>query len=245
MSVLFARSSSEYAEYAGAPVTTRPFSISVWYYPTSFSSDATIFSVSEIATFYFHTLLVNTSGYATAGDFGSGGVDVATGGAPALSTLAWNHLVAVFASPTSRTIYWNGSGNKVTNTGNSGTGPTIDYTTISGNHFSGSVSDQADGRIAEVTLYDFALSDDQVDILFERHWPLIIQRSGIKHYWEMPGNGGPSRDQFGGLDMTWYNTPVVADHPPLIYPAESIVIPVSEGIDLGNISRFPANLLGI
>ena len=79
--------------------------------------------------------------------------------------------------------------------------------------------------IAALLGWDAALTDDEVAALAAGHSPLLIRPASLVAYWPLGGlSGDHDRDIVGGYDLTAYNSPTWADHPPVIYPSGGRVV---------------------
>ena len=74
-----------------------------------------------------------------------------------------------------------------------------------------------DGRIAEAAIWNVELTDAEVAILGKGFSPPFIRPESLVFY--APLIRDEDDDRVGGLSLTAYNTPTIASHPPIIYPA--------------------------
>ena len=125
----------------------------------------------------------------------------------------WNHVAAVFASNSSRSPYLNG-GSKDTSTVAQNT-VTSDKIFIGQGLGSGYTS----GRIADVAIWNAALTDTEIAILALGYSPLTIRPQSLVSYWPLIGRTSPEIDLVGGYGLTLVNAPTAAAHPRIIYPS--------------------------
>jgi hypothetical protein len=71
------------------------------------------------------------------------------------------------------------------------------------------------GSIAEAAIWNVALTDAKVAILAAGFSPLFVDPQSLVAYWPLVRD--TDDDVVGGYDMTAYNTPTVASHPPKIF----------------------------
>lgn len=106
---------------ASTPVTAVPCSIAAWMYVTTVGGNNQPLRIMDNATsnndFSFYIDGVSH----TIGESKSGGAAVSANGSVAVTTATWQHVVAVFATNSSRSVYLNGA-NKVTDV-SSASGP--------------------------------------------------------------------------------------------------------------------------
>jgi hypothetical protein len=200
MARLFDDAQSQYLENANAIVSAVPFSVSMWVYPDADLS-MIFMSIADTAgdTNYFDLRMSATTLKAgiSASDTGSG---FSNAGATAALTLnQWNHIAGVFSAVDSRTIYLNG-GNSNTDS-HSRTPAGIDNTAIGALVRTG-VAAATSGRIAEVGIYNVALTDDEIAELAKGASPLLVKPANLVAYWNLFGRSCPEPDIVGGFDMT-------------------------------------------
>ncbi len=223
MARLFDDASTEYLSVDVASVTAVPFTMSAWFYTDSTSLQQSLLQLVDLST-NDHWYNINLTG----GKVRALAISTISNGITDTSTSyganAWHHAAGVFPSTSSRSAYLDGGG-KTTNT-NLVVPAGIDRTAIGafrdstpGGYFS--------GRIAEVALWDVALSDDQVAGLSAGICPLMVEPQNLVNYWPLGGMytaDDADKDRMtAGNHLTPVNTPSTADHPPIIYPGIPIV----------------------
>jgi hypothetical protein len=141
------------------------------------------------------------------------------------SANTWHHIVGVFASTTSRTVYLDGVAG------------TEDTTSIASNGYSrteiGRVSEgdgtsdlqYMSGNVAEFGLWSVVLTATEIAALAAGFWPPMIRPASLHSYSPLIGRLSPEIDRVGGNDLTLFNTPTTAAHPPVIYPERQIFTP--------------------
>ena len=124
----------------------------------------------------------------------------------------WSHVFASGVSATDRTNILNGDvSSKGTSTGSS-TPVSIQRTSIG--YAQAGTTDFLDGRIAEVFLWDAALTDNEGASLSNGVSPYRVRPGNIIHHWPLYGRNNPEPNFVGTSDMTFVNSPSQADHSP-------------------------------
>jgi len=219
MARLFNDASTEYLEVTSTPVTATPLTLACWFY-----SDTTAIIQTLIAV-HNHGLPIQSFTLDIRGDIGGDPIHAATTQSSADSHAAtssgysantWHHAAAVFTSPTSRAAFIDG-GSKGTNT-TSRTPSSIDHINIGALDYSIGQAGAMSGRIAEAAIWNVALTDAEVASLAAGFTPPFIRPQSLVAYWPLVRD--EDQDNVGGYDLTPINTPSIAAHPPIIYPAQ-------------------------
>lgn len=167
------------------PLTAVPLTISAWFYPTSFAANGTIASANG-AGGDRHELRCSTAAKVEAVSRMAG----PTTGSATISTTAvintWSHACGVFASATSRSAYLNGAG-KVTNATN--------ITPVAMSAFTiGATPSVFVGLIADVALWNVALTDAEILALSKGVSPMRVRRESLVSYIPLYGAESPEPD---------------------------------------------------
>lgn len=212
----FVRASSQRLTYPSPIVTAVPFSVAAWVNPTTGVSNY-IFSVSDAGPNNFFDLLLHAGSpnqrvLAQCYDGVAGGTAATT---VAATLGAWNHAAGVFTNNSSRSAFLNGA-NKVTET-TTVTPNVAGLTTYIGHNAYD--ANYLNGLLAEVGVWDVALSDDEVAALAKGFCPLLIRPQSLIAYWPLFGNQSPEPDRWKNrYDLTLTGSPAKADHPRIYYP---------------------------
>jgi len=153
----------------------------------------------------------------------SGGSASATGGS--ISNNTWHHVCGVNRSTTSRELYLDGVSVGTDNT--LSTPAAMDRMTIAGN--SARTANWMDGRIAEIGIWNVALSPLEVQQLGQwRHAPPMVRSKNLKFYksfqHEHPDSNGQidvsdsPHIQHPGIPLTNVGSTFAAHPPNIIYP---------------------------
>lgn len=191
-----------------------PFSFAGWFKTSSATSQAVIGYAATAAdsgqvyqlmwvdgTFHVHAeefdLSINPGAVTTVA--GTGG--------------AWNHGVAVFNSASDRRAYING-GNKITNA-------TTVAAIAEDNIGIGIVARTAqafpfNGSIAEVGIWNVALTDNDVAALFSGVSPLMVRSAALVNYWPLIGQQSPENDVMVAAQHVTLTGTTAGTHVPII-----------------------------
>lgn len=196
-----------------APITGPPLSVSAW-----FDSDIdpgtphrTMLSITDKdASGQFYKLYIEgfgdrnvhwesrdvTAGVATSTTFWSVGT--------------WHHALGVEASASDRRVYLDGGGKGTDTTNKTPVG--LDHISV-GRLGSSSPDNHFDGKLAEVGLWNVALTDDEAVSLASGVSPLRIRPGNLRGHWPIFGTGSPEPDFSPQANhLTLFGTSI-ADHP--------------------------------
>jgi len=234
MARLFDDAQSEYLKAASIGVSSLPYSMAAWIYPDDVSIGGYILSIGDSSNEQ------NYAGIAFSGNLAGDPVtalsrDSATLPSYAQSTAGaggvantWYHAAGVFAALNSRAAYFNGGSKGTNSTTRIPTG--LDSTFVS----SAARSTPAtffSGRVAEVGLWNAALTDAEVASLAAGLCPLLVRPDALVGYWPLGGvydADSGDHDVAGAAPLTAYNTPSTADHPGgILYPASIGLFPAA------------------
>lgn len=209
----FESTSAQFLTVDSAPVTAVPLTIACWFRPESVT-DARLVTIvdKDVDTEAFSVeAWSDTNLYASTSAGGGIGSAVASG---PWSVAAWTHATAVFGAADSRTIYRDG-GNSGTNT-DSFAPSGLDRVAVA--TWGGSVTTSYfDGRIAEIGIWNVALTEDEAASLADGASPMLVRPDALVAYWPLIGRASPEIDLIGGANLTVTGA-VVADHPRIMYP---------------------------
>jgi len=196
-----------------APVTAAPLTIACWFNQTA-SAAGLLVSIGvngggdRLQIFTNGPLSQAVAAGAIQG--GTSGQSVLTG-VPTAGE--WNHAAGVFTSATSRTAYWNGAAGtpNTTSATPSGVNSVVigaRYNTTLGAYFSGS--------IAEVAIWNAALTAEEIASLSKGFHPTLIRPASLQFYAPLIR---AAQDLRGGLSIGELGTGTTgSDHPRIIYP---------------------------
>lgn len=138
----------------------------------------------------------------------------------------WNHMCARAFASDSRDVVLNADfANKGTNTNESAPAG-LDSIDI-GLEGDSSPADAWVGQLAELAIWDVALSDADVQALNDRVSPWLIRPDARVSYWPLWGTTSPEIDVWGGNHIALVNAPPRASHPRIILPSVAILVPAA------------------
>ncbi len=219
MARTFADGSSQYLQVLSTPVTAVPITICAWFKATEATDEHVLVSINDADTDWFNLDI--------RGDVGGDPVravtrltasQVTASTTAGYSANTWHHGCAVFIAANSRAVYLDG-GSKGTNASNV---TPADIANIEiGRHAAG---DYMDGDIAEVAIWNIALTDAEVAVLAKGYSPLFVHPQNLVAYWSLIRD--TDDDIVGGYSMTPQNAPTISAHLPIIYPVSPQIITV-------------------
>jgi len=236
----------EYLQRDAAPVATTPLSLACWHYNTDTTKGQYVLWVGDKdVTDNWFCLFANT-GSQGPDAFAYDGTQGRARASAGESANTWHHLCGTFTTSTSRAMYIDGGskGTNATNVTPAGT----DRVTI-GQSGDDTPSAPVYGRVAEAAVWNIILPDDVVAALAKGYSPLLFLE-GLVAYWPLIRD--EDQDRVGGYDLTAYNSPGIAAHPRVFYPAPPRIIAIPGGEDLEkaladsvSIADSPANAIGM
>lgn len=225
MARLFAAASLEYLDTTGIPASVPPMTFACRVKFTSLPTDGNYMTLLQISdhdggdNFAIH--IGNSGGtYFLTTVEQDDGANFAAVLAFAANTTDWFHLTGVL-NDTTRECYVGGSG-PGTDLGDGGANATGLSRTVIGAFLAlGGPFNYLDGAEAEACIYDTALNAAEIASLGKGYSPLFIRPQSLQAYWSLIRD--EDQDRVGGHNMTAYNTPSIAAHPPVIYPAVPLI----------------------
>lgn len=213
------QASSEYHEVDATPVTAVPLTIAGWMYPADTTTFKTLVAIvdKDVPDRWFAVYLDSTA-HAVAAARGDAVNDALAVTTATHSASTWIHVAGVFDSNVSRSIFLNGA-NKVTNT-NDRTPSGLDRFSI-GRHGDSTPGTYMNGRLAEVCVWNVALSDNEIALLARGINPLRIRAQSLLTYHPLFGNASPEPNLAvggGTYNLAATGTIDAADHPPVRPP---------------------------
>ncbi len=200
-----------------APVSAYPFTMGGWFNPAATNKTYDLIFLKNSGSNYAGIYL-NPSGSSPV--IGATINDAQTALSSSTFTANnWHHAAGVFTSSTSRQAFLNGAGGTV-NTGSqsfSVPSQTMIGGFLEGTNVYGSVS----GFLAEIFVYNVALSANEIKALANRVSPLRIRPSNLIAYWPLYGRSSTEPNLKGSLySLTANGDPLPSQdkHPPIMRP---------------------------
>jgi len=236
MALLFDDGSTQYLNSATTSITVAPFSVSAWFIDDAGqNNDRTIFQIQDVDAAEDLWTLQRANAPTNLLKFRFNSSSPSAGSQAQTSntyiTDVWSHAVMVEASSTDHQCYLDGDdASKGTSTTDT-TPVNMDSMSI-GMERDSSPADAWSGFIAEVAVWNVALTLADITILSLGYSPLFVKPGNLVNYWPLIGTNSPEIDIIGGFDMTLVNTPTKSAHPPIIYPAMPYIItaPAAAGL---------------
>lgn len=220
----FTDAADNYLSYGFALSSAYPLSFSCWFYPTVKDVDhyALVTMADTAVVNQWLGLYPNSLNSVNMSVRNVNGYSATTTTMFNLNT--WNHTLGVLESSTSRYVYLNGGG-KATDT-NTCAFPTGLDNTIIGALIRTTTLQTISSRVAEVAIWSVALGDVEAVALAAGISPLAVRPQSLVAYWPLFTDA--DIDIVGGYDLTDYNSPTVADHPPVVYTIPPLMTPYQE-----------------
>jgi hypothetical protein len=217
MAYTFSRAGIRYLRTT-APVTATPLTISAWSYPTSVpawpSPACFLVSLGDTGANDYRFSL-GWSGYAASpqrafinvsGPIPGGGSTSGTGVSGAVTLNTWQHLAGVFVGQYERYAYFNGTVSPIDTTG---LVPISIDSLFIGTHRTDANDGQHVGRIAEVGVWNAALSAVEINSLAAGMSPELIRPQSLVFYAPLIRD---LTDKVGGRILTNVNNITISDH---------------------------------
>ena len=208
MAISFSGSAQSYYS-ASTPVTAVPLTIACRMNKSSSATQGLIAGVMRNAgsTFYGFYIYANASAKVTA-TAANNNVFAEAQSTTSYSASTWHHVCGVFSSNTSRTIYLDGAGSATNTT--SLTPTLIDIVTIAAARKSGFVDNYLNGSLAEVAIWNAALTEPEAKSLSAGMSPKLVRPQSLALYLPLIRS---AQDQKAALAFTTEGSPTVANHP--------------------------------
>lgn len=239
----FSSASSQRLTVGTSPMTTVPLTMSCWYYCTDTTTLQTVLELSKAGAgvgVHKYRLILR-------GDLAGASKTLQAQQNPGnvvSSTIAytgstWQHACGVFTTTASRTVYLNGANNATDTT--AGSPASVDQTSLAvawDGSGAGVWTQYYTGRIAEVGVWNVAITAAEVASLAKGYSPLEIRPASLVAYYPLGGHYGQfDLDRWKNrYDLTAYNSPTWSDHPRVIYPGPSFA-PIKKTVATGNRRR--------
>ena len=200
---------------ATAPVTATPITIVFWAHLDAIDGVAVALLRNTVGQFWgWYVDFTGTSVRAVVADNNSFAVASQT----TVSTGTWHHCGGVFASTTSRTAYLDGSAGTEETTSKTPSDVTGLALSTAARVLDSGVGNWVNGRLAEIALYDVALTAGEMSSLSKGVSPLKIRPASLVFYAPFMGRYSPEIEVITNKVVTLTNAPTQSNHPRIIYP---------------------------
>ena len=208
MAISFSGSGQSYYS-SSTPVTAVPLTIACWMNKPSAATGGFVAGIMRNAGSSWHGFYIvaanNGKIYASVAN---ANVFAEAQSTTSYSANTWHHVCAVFSSNTSRTVYLDGAGSATNTT--SLTPTLIDIVTLAAARKSGLVDNYLNGSLAEVAIWNAALTEPEVKSLSAGMSPKLVRPQSLVLY--VPLIRSP-QDQKAALAFTTEGSPTAASHP--------------------------------
>lgn len=225
MAVEFIRSSSEALTLGSAPVTAAPLSMACWFNSVNVADEQGLVSLADVnTTNNYWVLALRGPVPADNVEFSvNDGISSDTLTTTGYSANTWHHAACAEDSSSLRRVYIDGGSQGFGFINHTPSG--IDNVGI-GRYSSSTPFSYMDGRIAEVGIWNIALSAAEFALLAKGFSPLMVRPDALVFY--MPGirdvSAGNWREYIGGVNLTEIATPTVGVHVPTLFvPAPPVI----------------------
>jgi len=202
---------------AGAP----PFTMACWFRPGDDTTLGTLMAVADSSAVsnQFHALLLagtEPGDPVMAWSYGTGNGFALSSSGVTLGT--WHHACGVWTATNNRAVLLDG-GSKGTNaTASTATG--LEWISA-GDTWRGTAPQHSyyfTGNIAEMAMWDVALTDAEVAVLAAGYSPIFVRPQNLVAYW--PSIRGTVQSIVGSIPYAFANANgvTVEPHPPILYP---------------------------
>lgn len=222
MARLFDDALNQYLRVASSPIAGEPFTLACWFYTDDITISQVLVSVGELAATDYHSIDIRGTEVndPLAAKSYDGTLSSYARSTTSVTANTWHHALAIFTAWNDRTIYLDGGGRgdnagtrTIGGTGAMAIGVSADSTPFG----------HTSGRIAEVAVWTAALTGTDALILAANYSPLFVQPHNLVSCYSLIRD--EDQDRIGGYDMTAFNAPTIASHPPIIYPAPFSLVP--------------------
>lgn len=232
--------SSDKLSYAGALVTAAPLTMAAWIKRGTTLVNGTVMFIGNSGSFGNVNLWRMNRVFVDDGDAQvlATACTTTTGAASATCVRSvtdwpegtWGHAAAVFESDSSRYAYAQGVASSQNTTTKTPSG--VNITTL-GKSDNVSGTSWFSGEMAEVGLWNVALSSSDVAVLAAGVCPLLVHPESLVAYWPILGQYSPEIDVRGGANLTLTGSPSATAHPLIYYAAGPMTLGVPDATPSG------------
>lgn len=221
----FVAASTQLVAVASTPVTAKPVSIACWFRPVAVNVAYAMVTIDDATVNNRFALLCSTAGQIRGAVIQSGFAAEIAVTTTTYSAGVWAHAGA---SITSGVIspYLNGVTTGAVATGRTPAG--LSRVRVGGS--AGGVSSM-DGDLAEIGIWNVALSSADMVMLALGVSPLLVRRDALVLYWPFRHGYSPEIDLVGTRLGGLTNAPTIARHPRVLLPKAPLVVVASAAAD--------------
>jgi hypothetical protein len=191
-------------QFSGAVLSAMPLTMACWFNQSALATDEMIAMSDGTTSNRYELSLVST------GKVRSQVQGTVTTTSATYTANAWHHAAAVFAATNSRAVYLDG-GNKVSSTTSAGSPAGLNLTQLG----TGPGLSFYAGILAEVALWNVALTDQEINCLAMGVRPNRVRSGNIIAYWPLFGLNSPDVDYSGSKQNLTVTGTALANHAPV------------------------------
>jgi hypothetical protein len=205
----FVTANSQYLSVASAPAAAAPLTMACWFNPANDTTRLALLSIEDSTGAHRFELRAwgNVTGKPLRFGCAAGGSDAQADTTTGFVANQWQHACAVAASATSRTVYLD-AGSSGTNTVSRT--PVVDRLKVGVFTFSSTLVNYFSGSIAEVGIWNAALTAAEVESLAKGMTCDKVRPESLVFYAPLVRD---LQDLSGGLTITNNNAATVDTHP--------------------------------
>ena len=245
MSVNVQAISSQRLYAAAASTSSYPITIASWVYPTNASNEVCMqYGNSSNSSTVMMQLSGSPNYHIACNQYKSGSSGwVGAWTSTSYSVNQWNHMLAMYVGNYERYAYLNGDiAGKAYDTQYKAV-DTYNYVNLAcwrQPASSGTVNMLFTGYIAEVAIWQAQLSEAEIVSLAKGFSPLLIRPASLIFYAPLTRNNGSGGwiELVDGRQLIEVNSPVVAEQPRIIQPAQSLIVPSSYDGNITVLSQY-------
>ena len=211
---------SDQAETGSTPVTATPVTIACWFNADAFPAFSSALCGVSNGVNSRVTLAFRATGALRAQAGQNDGAAASAQTTNTVSTGVWAHAAGVFASDSSRIAYLDGTASTENTTA---LVPAAFDRITAGFGYIESGSDRSDAKVAEVAVWNVALTAAEIAALAKGFSPWLVRPQSLRFYAPMIGRYSPEIDIIGARGLTLTGT-AVADHPRVFQPARLVAL---------------------
>lgn len=159
-----------------------PFTINCWFNLTTISAQRNLVLLHNTTDAYRLGLFTNASNQLVLVAVDSGGTTQTALTAATVSASTWYMATGVFTSSTSRTVYLNAANGT---TGTTTRNPTTPTRMLLGAQYTGTTTANLNGSIAEVAIWDAALTTAEISSLYTTTKASLIRPANLQIYYPL------------------------------------------------------------
>lgn len=212
---------SDHDIYYSVAALSLPLTLAIWRNADVAGSNKVTFSVGDSAGTKYLAIGASNTGFNRLNYSSADNLE-----GDAVATDAWQHIVGVFNSTTSREIFTDGTSDASAT--DAGSSFTLDSISIGVSADSTPFFGREDAQLAEAAVWSVALSDEEIASLANGFCPLFIRPQSLVFYQPLTAIAY-QLDRMGNAALIDPSIGAIAVHPPVIYPRppEAILVPAA------------------